>query len=743
MLDLGSAVGYLMLDSSGFTSGFGKAEQSLNAFMDKSNTMGDRLSGLGSAMSNIGGSLTRTLTIPLVGAGTAMGAFSIQFEDAMAKVSTIADTSQVPMEDLEKAILDLSGKTGIAATDIADNVYNAISAGQKTADAVSFVEESTKLAVAGFTSSAASLDVLTTTLNAYGLAAEDVTHVSDVLITTQNLGKTTVDELAQSMGRVIPVANANNISLEQLSASYAILTANGINTAETTTYLKGMFNELGKAGTDVSNILKEQTGKSFQQLLEDGASLGDIVAILDQYAKDTGVSLSDLFSSVEAGTAALTIAGKGADYFNQTLKAMEESTGATDEAFDKMQTTSFNFKKSLNELKNVAIDLGGTLMDTLAPFIDSFTNGVKGFSEFFKGLDDGAKQAIVSFGLVLAAVGPVLLVVGKVVTLVTTLGPLFAALTGPIGLVAAAVVALGVAWSTNFAGIRDATASVFESIQSIISSAWGFIQDIWNSNFLNLQGIVTAWWENLQLYWQMVFDTIAGIFEVFALAFQGDWEGAWDKVKEIASNIWDTVKKIFSNFLNAVVDTLLSIASSLWDAAKTVFNKVKEGFEWVWDEITEWFNRVIEDPVGTVLGIGSSLFDAGKSIFTSLWDGLKSIWEDITDWVSDGIEWIVGKVKFWDDESKKIDRSSTGSKSSGSHAHGLDYVPRTMNVTVHEGERILTKEENKSYGKTVPAKLNVNVNFTEKVDRNTAKKVSREIAYETEKELRGKGVVLV
>ena len=115
-----------------------------------------------------------------------------QFEDAFAKVLTIADTTETSADDLKKAIKDLSNQTGIDAADIADNVYNAISAGQKTGDAVNFVSNATKLAKAGFTDSAAALDILTTAMNAYGLEANEVNNVSDLLIQTQNLGKTTV-----------------------------------------------------------------------------------------------------------------------------------------------------------------------------------------------------------------------------------------------------------------------------------------------------------------------------------------------------------------------------------------------------------------------------------------------------------------------------------------------------------------------------------------------------------------------
>lgn len=66
------------------------------------------------------------------------------------------------------------------------------------------------------------VDILTTALNAYGLGADKATHVSDVLLTTQNLGKTSVDELSASMGRVIPLAAAYKVNVENLSSGLAL-----------------------------------------------------------------------------------------------------------------------------------------------------------------------------------------------------------------------------------------------------------------------------------------------------------------------------------------------------------------------------------------------------------------------------------------------------------------------------------------------------------------------------------------
>ena len=313
----------------------------------------------------------KPVSTAIAGLGTASVAASITFEDSMAKVSTIADETEVSYDSMKKSIIDLSNQTGISANDIADNVYNAISAGQSTGDAVNFVTNSTKLAKAGFAEAGQSLDVLTTIMNAYGLEAEQVGMVSDTLVQIQNKGKTTVAELASTMGKIIPTANSMGVSLDQLGAGYALMTSKGIATAETTTYMNSLLNELGKSGTKASEALKKGTGKTFQELTEWGYPVGDVLVMLEKEAKKSGVSLADMFGSAEAGKAALVLATDSGEAFNSLLEDMGNSLGATDAAFEKVNNTTGNkLKQSLNEVKNSAINMG----DTLAP-VTSIWNG--------------------------------------------------------------------------------------------------------------------------------------------------------------------------------------------------------------------------------------------------------------------------------------------------------------------------------------------------------------------------------
>ena len=317
---------------------------------------------------SLGSALVGSLTKVVVAAGIGkmlQSAFTggTAFESAMAKVGTIADTAKVPLESLSSQVLQVSGDMHIGANEIAEAAYQAISAGQDTGNAVAFAGQASMLATAGFTSTTSAVDIRTTALNAYGKGADEAGHVSDVLLTTQNLGKTSVDELAGSMGRVIPLAAAYNVSMENLSSGLAIMTANGIATAEASTYTKSMLNELGDTGSSVGKILKQQTGKSFAELNADGKSLGDVLQVLYDSVGGNATKFAGLWSSVEAGTGALSLASSGADKFNSVLQQMQADSGATQTAYDTM-TDTMAYK--LDGVKTNAQNLGTALFDAVS-----------------------------------------------------------------------------------------------------------------------------------------------------------------------------------------------------------------------------------------------------------------------------------------------------------------------------------------------------------------------------------------
>ena len=327
-----------------------------NREMDKAITLGKNkakelsnkldLTAAGKKIESLGNKLTK-LSAPIIGLGTSCVKMAYDSEESFAKVSTIIDTNVLSIDKLKEGVKQASNETGIAITDFNEALYQSVSAGIDSGNAIAFTTQMNKLAKGGFTDIAKAVDVVTSVLNAYGMKTEEAMDVSDKLIMTQNLGKTTVDELASSMGKLIPTAKAYGVNIDNVCTSLATMTKGGIPTAESTTYLNSMLVELGKSSTVVSTKLKELSGKSFQQLSNDGKSLAEILKILDDDCKKNGKSLNDLFGSAEAGRGAMALLSEEGKVYDSILKEMTESAGATDTAFKKMDDTPLQkFKKA-------------------------------------------------------------------------------------------------------------------------------------------------------------------------------------------------------------------------------------------------------------------------------------------------------------------------------------------------------------------------------------------------------------
>ena len=496
---------------------------------------GEDVQELGGKIETVG----KKVSVASATSAAALGAsvkLASDYTDAVAKVGTVADLQSVPLEKLRDDMLQLSTETGRGAGEIADATYQAISASVDTADAVSFVGTSVGLAKAGFLETADAVDVLTTIINAYGLEASDAERLSDILIQTQNDGKTTVNELSQSMGQVIPLASAYGVNIENLAASYAQLTKNGVATAQAGTYLKSMLNELGDSGSDVGEILKSKTGKSFGQLMNDGMSLGDVLGILNDSVNGDSEALAGLWSSSEAGTGALSILSSGVGAFNDELGNMQDSTGNVADALETLSTPSAKAKESLNALKNIGIELGSTVLEALAPVLEQLAETVKALSEKFSNLSPTTQKVIVVVGLLVAAIGPVILIIGKFASAIGAIMAIAPTLTAVLGAVKIAFAAIGGPVTIIIALI---TALVLKFIHAYNTS-----EEFRNKVGLAFYNVKKAVTESLAAAMAKVKEFVS----VGKNVIVGLWNGINDKVAWLKSKVKGVVDKIKSWF---------------------------------------------------------------------------------------------------------------------------------------------------------------------------------------------------
>lgn len=566
----------------------------------------------GTAIEKVGKKLS-VMSAATVAAGTASAKMAVDFEDDMAKVSTIMDTNEMSVKDMQDAIIDLSNKTGIAVGDVADDVYNAISAGQKTGDAVAFVENSTKLATAGFAESGDTLNILTTILNAYGLKAEEVTNVSDMLIQTQNLGKTTVAELSSAMGKVIPTANANHVALDQLCSGYAIMTANGVATAESTTYMNSMLNELGKTGSTTDVILREKTGKSFSELMKGGASLADVLKIVQDAAKEDNKSMNDMFSSSEAAKAGMILLGDGTKKFNTTLKQMQKSTGSTDKAFNKMKTTSHSAKIAVNEMKNSALKLGTTMLNSASPAIEKGTKKIHELTNKFNSLNEKQQQTVINVGLVTAAIGPATVVTGKLIKGVGKGIEYGGKAVSAVKKVAAKIIEKTAATAAGTTADTAATAATAAHTTATAAAT-------------ATTGTMTAAQTALNVAMKlcpilMIVGLITGLIAAGVALYKN-----WDKISAFGSKLWGNIKKDFNNIKKSVTESFKKSGEAVENNVKKMTNSVKNSaIGKATSTVFKAIHKTVEDNMKASAASAKKNLDEMKSAYKKNGGGIKGI----------------------------------------------------------------------------------------------------------------------
>ena len=526
------------------------------------------------------------------------------FETALAKVSTIADTSKVSVGDLNKQILDTSGSMGVAAADIAEAAYQAISAGQDTANAVAFAGQASKLAAAGFTSSSSAVDILTTALNAYGLSADQATHVSDVLLTTQNLGKTSVDELSSSMGKVIPLAAAYGVTVENLSSGLAVMTANGIATAEATTYTKSMLNELGDAGSTVGKILQKQTGKSFAQLNAEGKSLGDVLQILYQSVGGSSTAFAGLWSSVEAGTGALSLASGGAEHFNDVLGQMQNSAGATETAYETMTDT---FQHKVETMQTAAQNFGITLYDSLESSLSDATQwGTDCLTQLTTALSEGGPEAMLAAaGEIISdlAAGIAEQLPGLMQTGVDIITQLTQSLTDAMP---AMLDTAGEVLGTLAQGIIDNLPELIVCAALIISELVNYLgdhaDDIMDKGVQFVESIITG----ITAALPQLITSAAGLIAKWAAALIAHLPDILKCGAAMLTTLVDGIIRSIENLAEAALACIAKLVG-VWDGNMDEFGHIGEnivqgiinGIAGMWGKLTSWVSGLIANLVGT------------------------------------------------------------------------------------------------------------------------------------------------
>ena len=336
--------------------GLNSVQRSMNRFAGRMAVFSRRMAGMAALIG-----------LPMIGAMRAFAAF----EKQMAEVSTMLDKPGQHMKQFSAAVQGMSMRFGESTETLAKGLYQILSATIDASQALHVLNASAKAAIAGLSDTTTAADLITTVLNSYNMAAGEATKVSDILFATIKRGKTTFAELAQFLGKLTAVSAEVGVAFEEVTATIALLTRNGVQTEVAVTAIRQALASLLKPAKQSADEFERIFGMAMSP--EAIQQMGGLPGFLKKLSERSGKEIAKMFPNVRALMGILPAASNNAE-LQKDVKEMQQSAGATEEAYNKMANTlSFQLRR----LKKSFVVFLQTLGEAFMPEIK---DGIEGFN---------------------------------------------------------------------------------------------------------------------------------------------------------------------------------------------------------------------------------------------------------------------------------------------------------------------------------------------------------------------------
>jgi TP901 family phage tail tape measure protein len=660
-LNVGELSALLSLDSTPFETGMTGAGGRMSSLVPMAQTAAI---GVGAAMAG--------------GAVYSLMKFS-DFEAGMDEIFTmLPGMSQDAMDEMTGQVQDFSREFGVLPDQVIPALYQSISAGVPPGNVFDFLETAQKLARAGVTDLETAVDGLTSAMNAYGQENLSASEASDILFTAVTSGKTTVEKMSNALYQVSPIAASAGVGFDQIAAAMATLASKGVPTEGAATQIRQALVELSDAGSAVGQTFQDISGATFRDFIAGGGTMQEALQLLSDEAEDSGISISDMFGSVEAGQGVLGLTGGNADDFAANLAAMGDAAGATDQAYGTM-TEGIRFKldkikawfaTAVVEIGSKVAEIAGPVLDFVGKLANAFSNGgLQGALDFlsrkFEKLSGPMKLVAVAVAGLTTA-----LVAGGLGLLIVGVASALGALLSPVALVVAgiALLAAGVYYAyTNWEGFRDVVDSV---VSWLVDTAWPWIQQF--------AGQVAEQWEHLvewtRDHWDAISEAVGHVIEVVrtvietGLAYiRAVWQAWGDDLLNLATDAWDFIVRLVENAVQAVsgiIDIVLGIIngdwSRAWDGMKTylsaVWDQIQNLARLAWETmkailggalsalatlVSNWLTIIVNfwaslpgRIMNALSGLASLLLNLGISAMRGFYSGMVSMWGSVASFLA-------------------------------------------------------------------------------------------------------------
>lgn len=656
-INIGTAVAYLELDTSKFSKGFKSAYNDLKVFGDKSSSAEQRVKGLSSAFKTTGSTLTKNVTVPLAGIGTMASKVAIDFEAKMSEVQAISGATGKEFEELEKKAIEMGAKTKFSAGESAEAFKYMAMAGWDSASMLDGIEGIMNLASASGEDLALTSDIVTDALTGFGLQAKDSARFADVLAKASSRSNTNVAMMGETFKYVAPVAGSLGYSIEDTAVAVGLMANSGIKASQAGTSLRSIFTRLVKPigqaekavdelGISVTNA--DGTMKPLSQTMEE---LREIFGRLTESEK---AQYASMLAGQEGMSGLLAIVNASEEDFQKLTNEINNANGATQEMADIMLD---NTAGAMEQLSGAIESAGIIIGQQLTPYIRQLAEWITGLVEKFNSLSEEQQGQITKWGLILASIGPILLIVSKLINVFISLKNTFTFVKTGLDLLSSA---------GGFTALLNPISLVVGAILGLVA----VVINLWNTNE-EFRNKVIEIWNNLQT---SIGDFVSGIKQIL-----DDLGLNFEEVKEAILFTWNALCDSLSPLITGAMDIAVKVIDGALDTILGIFKVFAKLFKGDWRGALDAVEDIIDGWIDTILGVFSSMFETIGGFFKKILGGIQDV-------VDKG------------NEAKGITRG--GMYADGSHADGLSYVPYDGYIAeLHEGERVLTKQQNKDYNK--------------------------------------------
>lgn len=686
-VNVGSAVGYLLLDTSNFKSGFKSALADLKLFNSTSATTSQKTTALSSAMSSVGTTMTKYVTTPIVAARAAVTKAGIEFETAFTGVRKTVDATEEQFDELKQGILDMSKAMPESAEEIAGVAEAAGQLGIKTEDILSFTKVMVQLGDTTNLSSEQAATALAKFANITKMSAEDYDNLGSVIVDLGNNFATTEADIVEMMTNLASTGEIVGLTEPQMAALATTMSSLGIESQAGGTAVSKLLKMLevasksfpdAKSKIDATGFslkeltqIQDESGKRFKQIawsigltsdelktamsnvesLENFASAAGVSAeeFNKVYGEDAvkalGLFVSGLNDTERNGKSAVEILeGMGitevrlsnailamstsenvlTDALDTANEAWEENTALSKEAETRYGTTESNIEMLKNKLHVLFVTLSENVLPTFHNFVVFIGNLIDRFAE----MSPTVQKIIMTILGIVAAIGPLLLIGGKLIIFITNVAK-------AISIVKAAVLAI----NPIMLGSVGAVGIIIAAIVAVVA----IFKYLWD----NCEGFRNFWinlWENIK--------------EIAVKAWEGlknAFTNGWAKIKEIFSKIGDFFKNNWKSLLLLLVNPVAGIFKLLWDNCDGFREKIKGWLDSIISFFTEkiptfftetlpaWFDTLPER-LGYFLG---QLTAKIVLFFINSWNSLKQFGIDCWNWITVDLPLIIEGIIEW------------------------------------------------------------------------------------------------